>query len=148
MIDQQVQCSIEDGRDIAIRDRMASKHLRTPQRFVRLLCQRHLQHVAFRCKRIQDGHTTDDCLDRRRRVHRCNQLLNLLLALVACRLEQTLVILTGQLGREHAHGRERHVTALESLEHSWKAPRRPSRLDSVIRRAFRQMEHLRAVSEE
>jgi hypothetical protein len=75
-------------------------------------------------------------------------MLDFSLALVACRLENLLVIVGCEMRRQQRDRCQRHVTGLEAFEKNWIRARCASSLDSAVSRVLGQVQHLGAVGEQ
>jgi hypothetical protein len=70
---------------------------------------------------------------------------NLALALVPPGLEKRVAVVRRQMRRQQPYGRECDGTIHQPLQHHRMPPRRPSGLDTIVRRTLGQMKRLRAV---
>ncbi len=66
----------------------------------------------------------------------------------ACPGEYLFVVRRREMRRQQTHRREAHATALECIERGGKPPRRARHLDSVVRCALLEAQHLRTPDEE
>jgi hypothetical protein len=86
--------------------------------------------------------------DIRLRIDRRDQTLHVVLALVACSVEQRFMIVVGQVGSESCDGGQRNIAVREACEDARELPSGSGSSNATVRSGLGEMKHVCAVIKE